>query len=407
MGYAQNAIAGFSWQTALKIAIAVVTILKISVLARLLTPADFGLFSLAMIALGISEATTQTGVNITILQSRHSITYFVDTAWVIAIVRGLVIGAIMLVLGLTMSNFLATQELLPLVTVASLIPVIKGFINPAIVNMQKQFAFFADSTYRFSLSFIDAIAAIALALVFQSVMALIVAMVLAAIAEVAISFFFFSTRPRFQYLKSRGDIILRNAKWLSFTSLFQYLHENLDNLLIGKLLSTGQLGLYHNAYSISHKLNYDVAKSASHGVLPALTKLSGQQARLRNAMLKSLGGVVVITTFASLPLLIFPEYAVTLLLGSQWLEVIPLLKWLVLAGLLQSATNIIYTFFVSQRVYAPVNLHLALTVVLMVALIIWLGSSYGLLGAVLAVLIPRVITLPVLLLPFKSLLDRK
>lgn len=80
VGYTKNAISGFSWQTILKVLQSALVVLKISILARLLSPTDFGTFSLITIALGIVEAFTQTGVNFTILQSKRSITYFVDTA---------------------------------------------------------------------------------------------------------------------------------------------------------------------------------------------------------------------------------------------------------------------------------------------------------------------------------------
>ena len=86
MGYTKNAISGFSWQTLLKLIQNGLSVIKIFVLARLLSPNDFGMFSLITIALGLVEAFTETGINFTILQSKKSVRYFLDTAWVIAII---------------------------------------------------------------------------------------------------------------------------------------------------------------------------------------------------------------------------------------------------------------------------------------------------------------------------------
>ena len=66
VGYTKKAISGFSWQTVLKLLQSGLTVLKVSILARLLSPEDFGMFSLITIALGIVEAFTETGVNFTI-----------------------------------------------------------------------------------------------------------------------------------------------------------------------------------------------------------------------------------------------------------------------------------------------------------------------------------------------------
>jgi O-antigen/teichoic acid export membrane protein len=397
MGYTKNALAGFSWQTVLRGIIAVTTLIKIYFLARLLDPTAFGLFSLITIALGISEATTQTGVNITILQSRRSMQYFVDTAWVIAIIRGLIIGILMVMLGAGMSHFYNQQELFLLIGLASLVPVVKGFINPSIVMLQKELKFFADSSYRFSLVAIDAFLAISLAFFLKSVIALVFALIGAALFEVVISFMLFKTRPRFNYVRSSGEIIFKNAKWLSFTALFSYLLENLDNVLIGKLTSTSGLGIYHNAYGLGHKVNYDFAKSATHSTFPILTKLSKQKGRALRAFFRTTFATMGLVILTSLPLYIFPEFFVRLILGNQWLDAIPLVRWLVVAGIIQSVITLLYNFLMANKSYFSMNLHLAVSVVIMVCLLLLLTPSQGLVGAAIAIFLTRLVTMPVVI----------
>jgi O-antigen/teichoic acid export membrane protein len=398
MGYTKNALAGFSWQTILRGVIAVTTLTKIFFLARLLDPAAFGLFSLITIALGISESTTQTGVNITILQSRRSMQYFVDTAWVIAIIRGLIIGSIMLLLGAVMSGFYDQEELLLLIGLASLVPVIKGFINPSIVMMQKQLKFFADSSYRFSLVAVDAVLAIALAFFLKSVGALVLALIGAAIFEVVISFYLFPTRPRFHYVRSSGELIFRNAKWLSFSALFSYLLENLDNVIIGKLTSTASLGMYHNGYGLAHKVNYDFAKSATHSTFPIFTKLAAQKARMFRAFSKTTLVSMGLVIATSLPLFAFPEFFVRLILGSQWLDVIPVVRWLVMAGIIQSLITLLYNFLMANKKYLAMNIHLVVSIVIMVGLLFLLVPGGGLLGAGRAIFFSRLLSLPIVII---------
>ena len=205
MNYTRLSLAGFSWQTLYKGLLMLVALAKISVLARLLGPEAFGLFSLTLIALGITESLTQTGVNITILQSNRPIHYFLNSAWVIAILRGFLIGIIMLLLGLFMQNYYQEPQLLPLISVAALVPVIKGFINPYIVILHKDLRFFQDSLYRFSLVLVESLVAIFLGLLTHSVWALVWALLFSAIFEVILSFVAFKTKPKFIYLHSRGE----------------------------------------------------------------------------------------------------------------------------------------------------------------------------------------------------------
>lgn len=395
MGYTKNAISGFSWQTFLKVTTIGLGMIKLMIIARILTPADFGLFSLVTIALGIAEATTETGVNYTIINSKHSVTYFLNTAWVIAIVRGFVIGLVMLLAAFGLAEFYDEQRLLFLISLASLVPVIKGFINPAIVSLRKELQFFKESGYHLSRIVAEMLLAIGLTILLQDVSGLILAMIGSAIIEVLVSFAFFTLRPTFQYIHSRGKIIFSNARGLSTTAFFSYLNENLDNILIGKIVSPYGLGLYHNSYSVTHKVTHEFGKSAAHGTFPIFSKLAGQPIRLQRAVLKSTASTMALITVVSIPFLIWPNILI-LFLGSQWTEAIPLIRILIIAGFFHALSSLLYSYFMSLEAISLVNWHLALSVITMGIAVTVLGMQFGLLGAVWGILISRIITMPLL-----------
>lgn len=397
MTYIRKAIAGFSWQTVLKLASSLVTLAKISILARLLSPNDFGLFSLILIALGLSEATAQTGINLTILQSKRSVSYFIDTAWVISIARGLVIAIAMTLIGFGLSQYFHHPQLMMLIVLTALVPIIKGFINPSIVTLNKELKFFQDSLYYFSLVIVEGILTVIFGLMLKSVTALIWGMVGTAMFEVIISFSLFSLRPRFNYLHSRAKTIFSNAKWLSLASLMGYLNDNLDDFIIGKLVGTHQLGLYHNAYSLTHKANYDLARSVHRGTLPIYTRILSEPTRLKKANRKTLRWTSLMIVLTSLPLFFFPELIVELILGPQWLAVIPLIKWLTAAGIIHSLALISYTLFMAKSSYRFLNSHQLVNLLLTVALIIYLGQQQGLLGAVMGLTLGRALALPIVI----------
>ncbi len=396
VGYTKAAISGFSWQTVLKAATAGVTLAKIAVLARLLTPEQFGQFSLVSIALGLSEAITETGINVTILQSKQSVEYFLNTAWVVAIVRGLLIGCLMILLGLLMSQYYGDATLSLLIAVSALIPVIKGFINPAIIHLRKEFRFFADSSFRFSMIVVDALLAIVLSLFMPSVSALILSLVGAALFEVGLSFAVFKLRPKFAVVPSRLREILANSRGLSVATALTYLNENLDNLIVGKLLGTYNLGLYHNGYRIGHKPNAELARAANHGIFPVFTKIGDDTARLRRAFFRTGSLIMMGTVIASLPLVLFPELMITIVLGSQWLAIVPAVPWLTAAGLLQATHVLGYSVLITKKSYSLLNLHQLSTVVLISVLLLILCPLYGIVGAGMALFFGRVVVAPFL-----------
>lgn len=397
MGYTKNALAGFSFQTILKMVTYVVIGVKMAVLARVLSPEIFGLFSLVTIALGVTEASTQTGVNLTIIRSKKSVDYFLDSAWVIAIIRGMIIGIVMILLGFILSDFFNEPDLLILISLTALVPVIKGFINPYVVSLQKDLKFFQDTLYRFTYLFSEATFAVIVGYLSRSVYALVGSLIFASIVEVLVSFIFFKKRPQFVYRKSRGEEIMQGAKWLSFSAFFDYLNENLDNFLIGKMTNLRSLGLYHNGYSLSHKVNFEFAKSATHGTLPIYSKLQSSKKRLFRAFYRATAMTMLLVTVLSLPFLLFPQFIINLILGSQWLEVTKFLHWLVFAGILQSLSALFYSLFMAKKAYFYVNLHLASSVIVMATLVLLLGRNYGLEGAAIGIFLSRLINIPLLI----------
>ena len=393
MSYTKKVMEGLGSQFAYRGVAAGLALLKLAVLARLLTPTQFGLFSLTTIALGLTEAVTETGINFTILQSKQPIKYFLDTAWVISIARGLLISAVMLMVGIFMTRYYQDNSLLPLVAVAALIPIIKGFINPSIVMMQKELRFISDSVYRSSLSLIETGAAIVLALLTHSVYALIGAMIVSAGCEVIISFIFFKDRPWFHYISARAKVIFANTKWLSLSAVLSYLQENADNLLIGKILGTTNLGFYDLSYRLSHK-SHELAKATLFSTLPVYIRVKNDRARLKRAFVKTMLSTMAVLILAAVPLLFFPQLVV-LVFGEQWLAALPITPILALAALLQSFSVLSYTLFLSREEYASVTGHQFASTFLMILLIIVLSPLYGLTGAAAAILLSRLLSVPI------------
>ena len=393
MGYKRQVFSGFSLNGFVTFATALAGGIKVIFLARLLSPHDFGVFSLVAVLLGSLEAFTETGINTTIIQSERSVGYFLDTAWVVSIFRGFAIGVLVLVAGIIMRMIYHEDVLLSLAAVAAFVPLIRGFINPAIVSLHKDMLFFRDSLYRLSLVIVDMICAIAFAFVLKSSMAFILGMVSAAVFEVAITFIFLKARPRFAYIPSRAKEIYQNAKSLNLAMALGYAVQNVDNLIVGKVVNTTSLGLYAQGYSLSHKFNLELSKSVQHATLPVYVRILKDKPRLRKAFWKSTLGSIGLFILASAPLIFFPKLFVDIILGGgKWIGVIPILPYLAIAGIIQSFVLLGQNLFTSVKSYFWLNFTLGLNAITMIFFILLWAPSGGLQGAVNGLLVSRIVT---------------
>lgn len=396
MGYTKQAMSGFSWQSILLLLTMAITTVKLMVLARLLEQADFGIFSLVALVLGLSEAVTQTGINVTIIQSKLSISYFLDTAWVIAIARGFIIAGLMTGVGLAMSIWYDEPPLFLWIMYASVVPIIKGFINPAIISYHRDLKFFKDSLYRLSLVVVESSAIILIALISPSVGSFILGMIIAAIYEVVLSFVLFKDRPRFTFIRSRAEHIFEHAKGLSISSALSFLADSLDTFLVGKLLGVAALGSYQNAYALTHKPTYGIAQALNHSTLPVFSQLNHNAQRLQRAYLRSTSALIGLLVVLSIPAIVAPEQLVRIIFGEKWIEVAPLLPWLIGAGGVHAVFTVSYTVLIALKKYRLLNLHRITVLVVFIPLVLFLTAEYGLVGAAAAVFLARLSTVPFL-----------
>ncbi|MEX0895981.1 MAG: oligosaccharide flippase family protein [Patescibacteria group bacterium] len=396
MGYTKNAISGFSWQTVLTITTAAITTGKLMILARLLTQNDFGLFAYVIIALGLTESLTQTGVNVTLLQAKRSLTEYINTAWIISIFRGLLIAAVMTVLGLAMSSFFAEPTLWLLIGTASLIPIIKGFINPYIISYQKELAFFKESAFRLSLITIEALATIAFVWYWRSVSGMIVGMMIAAAAEVLLTFCIFKCRPVWQYSRDRAREIFHNARGLSLGAALHYINEHVDDIILGRSLGTASLGVYHNAYALGHRPTYGFAQALTHSTLPVFVRIAEDTSRLRKAYLRSSVGLGGLAGLGMLVAVLFPDIVVRIILGDGWLDVVPVLPWLAVAGFIEAQTAMGYTVLIALKKYWLMNIHRILGIIILIPSLVIGLSWFGIVGAGIAWVLSRIVITPIL-----------
>src|SRR3972149_8906795 len=91
MGYLKTTVSAVSWSMSTRWVLRGLSFLRLAILARILLPAQCGVFGIATLVLGLLEILTETWINIFLVQEEGEIDKFVDTAWIISIIRGFMI----------------------------------------------------------------------------------------------------------------------------------------------------------------------------------------------------------------------------------------------------------------------------------------------------------------------------
>lgn len=394
MGYKNQAIQGVSWLGAQRIVTRVLSFGRTALLARLLTPSQFGTFGIAIIVLSFMEIVTETGINVFLTQKKETIDKYINTAWVVSILRGSIISIIIFLSAPLISGFFNTPQATNLLMIISLVPLLRGFINPSIVIFVKDLHFKKEFLYRTSVFFVESIFTIVFVLVFESFYGLAYGLVVGSLYEVVLSFIIIKPRPTFQFTKLQFREVVGRGKWLTLAGVFNYLYHNGDDIVVGRLLGTSSLGLYEMAYRISMLPITEISNTISKVTFPIFVKINEDRVRMRHAYYKSITAIALIVIPMGLIFFIFPTQIIKIVLGEQWVEAGSVLQVLAIFGVIQSlAISIVSPLYaLDKQEYITV-----ITLVSLVGLgvtIVPFVQTYGLVGAGYSALVGSLLSLP-------------
>jgi len=407
MGYKKNIIKGVSWVSGVRVVTRGLGFLKIVVLARVLSPLQFGIFGIASLVLSLLETLTETGINIVLIQSKSELSEYINSAWVVSIIRGIVIAVFLVISSPFIASFFHTPDALGILLFISLVPFTRGFINPAEVTFQKELKFHLQFWFQSGLLLIDAGTSITFVLLTHSVYSLVWGMLISALFEVILSFAFIKPTPRFAIDKGYFKEIFRKGSWVTIYTIFNYIAENADNAVVGRVMGATFLGFYQMAYKISILPITEISNVISSVVFPVYTKIVGDIERLRSAYIKTFIGVFVASLLAGAIIFLFPEQIVVLLLGSKWISIIPVLKVLLIYGVVRTVAGPASALFLSLGKQKYVSIMVFVRFIVLICAIYPFVRMYGLIGAGYAQVIAVTLEMPILLWFSYLLLQKK
>lgn len=390
---------GVSWIGLLRISTRIIVFAKIFIIARLLSPDQFGLFGIAILVLSILEVLTEPGINIFFIQKEGKLEKYIDSAWVLSIVRGSFLGVlIFLLIPFTIYFFSigeSREEYESVLRLLALVPFIKGFINPAVIRFLQDLDFKKEFIFRFVVFFVDAGTATISAIINPHPSSLVHGLIAGALAETILSFQLIKPRPKFLFSISKIKHMLARGKWVAIHGISEFIYKNIDDLFVTKALGPYHLGIYQIAYKISVMPISEVADVFGKVSFPVFANISGQNKNLFKGIITK---IVLIKFAFLLPIIIlvqlYAQQIVIFVLGDQWLPSVLVIKVLIFYSLIKSLMNpiLIYILAVKKQEYlAYISLF---NMFVMVSFLIPLGYKFGVLGVAWSVVISSLFSMP-------------
>jgi len=354
---------------------------RLLVLAALLVPADFGLMGIALLTIAACKQLTELGVTDALIRHEdEDVGPYLDTAWVMNVVRGLVIFAFVFLAAPSIAAFFSEPRATDVLRVVAVVPLLFGLQNPAVVYFRKDLAFHREFGLQLSRSLVDATVAIAFALVYGTVWALVWGVVAGELAMLLVSYAIGDYRPKLRFDWARAREMYAFGKWITGLSILVFLTNQGDDIFVGWLLGAGALGLYQFAYHISNMPTTQVSKIVSSVAFPAYSKLQHDLPRLREAYFRVLKLVAVVAVPTTIGIVLTIEPFVLAFLGEKWLPAVPVLQLLSVWGLVRALGSTSGSLF-KARNRPDFTTKIQFGRFLLMAVLIWPATdAYGVLG---------------------------
>jgi O-antigen/teichoic acid export membrane protein len=393
MGYTRETIKGISWMVGFRVVTRLISYARLAIILRILSPTQFGLFVIASIVLAFIEILIETGINTFLIQEEDEIDTYVNTAWIVSIVRGAAIALMIIAAASSIAQFFNAVGSYTLLLLISIVPFVRGFINPAIIKFQKDLDFHKEFYFRTFLFLVDTSVAVVVTYITRSAEGIIWGLIAGAFLEVILSFVLIRPTPKFIFQMNLLKRVINRGKWMTAAGVFNYLFHNGDDIVVGKLLGTLSLGLYDFAYKFSMLPITEVGDVVSKVTFPVYTKIAHDAKRLKTAYLKTLAATTILVMPIGLILFLFP-HEIILFFGPQWSKAASIFQILAVFGVIRAILNTASPLFLAVKKQEYVTSVTLISFLVLAFTIIPFVKKFGISGAGFSVLTATFFTIP-------------
>lgn len=370
---------GVKWTALQIIARNLLSLGTTSVLARLLSPSDFGLVGMVATLTALLMVFSDMGLSWATIQRKQLNKIQVSNLFWINFGVGVFLWLICILGSPAVANFYNEQELVAITAALGAGFVLSGIAAQPMALLNRTMNYKAAAQVEVFAIVIGAIFALVAAFSGLGYWALVVQSLSTGIARVLLAL----PMSKIQISKPRRGVgtlsLVTFGGMLAINGLLIYIARNLDSVLIGKYWGSEELGFYNRAYFLMLLPSMLATGVLTNLMVPSLSALQDDKERFANAYRKALKMIALIGCPMALGFALTADEMVKLIYGSQWQEVVPLLIWLSIASVTQPLYNTTGWLFTAV---GKAKAYLWLTVIsgALLSVSFYLALPYGALG---------------------------
>ena len=399
-------VSSIGWSATSQIARLLMQILISAILARLLTPNDFGLIAMIIVFSSFVAIFSDFGLSSAIVQRKEIPDGALSSIFWIGLGLGALLTTALAASAPLIAAFYSEPRLTPLVVFISTTFFIASFGYVPSALLTKNMNFKAIAIIGICALGIAGPISVFLAFSGYGVWSLAWNTVLSTAITVVFTWIYCRWVPHFSLGLQQVKGLLRFGMNLTGNSFVGYFQRNLDNLLIGRFLGPTPLGFYNLAYNLLLFPLGNISDVVGRVMFPALSVIQHDKQKVREAYVAANRYIAVVSFPLMTWLLVTAPELIRVVYGPKWVTAIPLVQILALASIEQSiGANVGWIFLSQGRTNVLFKLSIFTTIVVAIAFAV--GLRWGVEGVAIAYTIASyLLAYPVFAIAFR-LVDLK
>ena len=315
-----------SSQTVVTFGLGVVEMVAFSFMSRLLTKADFGYYASISAIVVIFDVFANAGIGSAVIQKKDADKKYINNAFTISLILGSVLALLLFSLSGIIAKVVADASLrepLMLISITLFLNAISSVSRSILV---KQLKFLIVGLIDFVSLVITSIVAIILAFKGLGYYAILCKAILGSVITCLLYFVYAKTRFRLELDKTSFKSIWSFSGWLLASGLFRMLAQQIDKLMMPRMLSIEALGAYNRPKEFVGNISTKINGIFDTALFPVLSNIQDKKESLQNAFHKSLVLLNIGSTVLSLAFFFNSELLIRIFFGNQWLELDTIFK---------------------------------------------------------------------------------
>lgn len=391
MNLKSQAVSGVKWSGVSMGVTTALQFITLAVLARLLSPSDFGLMGMIMVVIGFAQAFADMGLSNAIIQRQDVEEDNLSSFFWINVFSGIIILICILLCRPIIALYFKQPVLSDYLIFAAFIFLITPVGQIFTTILKKELKFETLSKIKIAGSVVYSISTIGLALAKFEVLSLIFGQLIRSLFTVIILFFIFRKiwLPRLHFSITEIKSYLSFGTFQMGEKAVNYFSANIDYIIIGRFLGPAALGFYTLAYNLMIFPLTKINPIITNVAFPVFSIIQNDNDRLKRGYCK----VINYISMLSFPMLagmlvVAPEF-IRLIYGAKWEPSIAVLQIFCFVGIFKSLGNPIGSILLAKG-RADIGFYWNVFVVIVVSVAAIVGVNWGIVGVAVAMLILQV-----------------